>query len=61
MVAGMVCALCPIEGGALKPTDNNAWAHVFCTLWTPHAHVLNAARCVASACLRLTTRVSLEC
>eukprot|EP00742_Colponemidia_sp_Colp-10_P007357 GILJ01007919.1.p1 GENE.GILJ01007919.1~~GILJ01007919.1.p1 ORF type:complete len:1966 (+),score=175.56 GILJ01007919.1:45-5942(+) len=29
----VTCALCLIRGGALKPTDDNRWAHIACALW----------------------------
>ena len=29
------CALCPCEGGAMKPTTCGQWAHVACALWVP--------------------------
>lgn len=33
------CVLCPVVGGALKPTAEGAWCHVACALWTPETHV----------------------
>ena len=33
--AALVCELCGAAGGALKPTEEGAWAHVTCALWLP--------------------------
>ena len=30
-----VCSLCPVRGGALKPTDDGRWCHIVCAIWIP--------------------------
>jgi len=35
------CELCPIRDGALKRTDNQAWAHVVCALYIPEVRFGN--------------------
>ncbi|KAI3509720.1 hypothetical protein L1887_25242 [Cichorium endivia] len=29
------CCLCPVNGGALKPTNDGSWAHIVCALFIP--------------------------
>ena len=39
------CCLCPIAGGALKPTVlPNTWAHVACMMWIPEITVTDFER-----------------
>ena len=33
------CALCTVQEGALKPTDNGVWAHIMCSLWVPNVRM----------------------
>jgi hypothetical protein len=35
------CELCPCKDGALKKTDNSAWAHVVCALYIPEVRFGN--------------------
>ncbi|XP_026272554.1 protein AF-10 isoform X4 [Frankliniella occidentalis] len=37
------CELCPIKDGALKRTDNQAWAHVVCALYIPEVRFGNVS------------------
>ena len=40
-----LCALCPVEGGALKPTTTNGqWCHSACCQWIPETTVLDVDR-----------------
>ncbi|GMR57761.1 hypothetical protein PMAYCL1PPCAC_27956, partial [Pristionchus mayeri] len=36
------CELCPLRGGALKPTTEGKWADVSCAVWLPEVHIDNA-------------------
>ncbi|XP_042459563.1 histone-lysine N-methyltransferase TRX1-like isoform X1 [Zingiber officinale] len=38
------CCLCPVLGGAIKPTTNGRWAHLTCAMWIPETCLVNVKR-----------------
>ncbi|KAJ7534582.1 hypothetical protein O6H91_13G100900 [Diphasiastrum complanatum] len=38
------CCLCPIRGGAMKPTTDGRWAHLTCAAWIPETCLLDIKR-----------------
>jgi hypothetical protein len=38
------CALCPVSGGAMKPTTCGKWAHVACAQWIPETSFADPER-----------------
>lgn len=38
------CCLCPVRGGALKPTDDGRWCHLVCAIWIPEPCISNVSR-----------------
>ena len=38
------CCLCPVKGGALKPTDDGRWCHLVCAIWIPEPCISDIAR-----------------
>ena len=39
--AKRTCCLCSVRGGALKPTTDGRWAHLFCAQWIPELFIAN--------------------
>ena len=39
-----VCSLCPVRGGALKPTDDGRWCHIVCAIWIPEPCITDLNR-----------------
>ncbi|KAL5703167.1 hypothetical protein ACHQM5_028294 [Ranunculus cassubicifolius] len=35
------CCLCPVSGGAMKPTTDGQWAHLACAIWIPETCFLD--------------------
>ncbi|KAF6175073.1 hypothetical protein GIB67_038986 [Kingdonia uniflora] len=38
---GLDCCLCPVKGGALKPTTDERWSHIVCALLVPEVFFKN--------------------
>ncbi|XP_077250235.1 histone-lysine N-methyltransferase TRX1-like [Tasmannia lanceolata] len=38
------CCLCPITGGAMKPTTDGRWAHLTCAMWIPETCLQDVKR-----------------
>ncbi|KAM7260046.1 hypothetical protein ACFE04_015787 [Oxalis oulophora] len=38
------CCLCPVIGGAMKPTNDGRWAHLACAIWIPETCFLDVKR-----------------
>ncbi|XP_047983095.1 histone-lysine N-methyltransferase ATX2-like isoform X2 [Salvia hispanica] len=39
-----LCCLCPVVGGAMKPTTNDSWAHLACAIWIPETCLLDVKK-----------------
>ncbi|XP_052167696.1 histone-lysine N-methyltransferase TRX1 [Oryza glaberrima] len=38
------CSLCPVTGGAMKPTTDGRWAHLACAIWIPETCLKDVKR-----------------
>ncbi|KAI9194260.1 hypothetical protein LWI28_004545 [Acer negundo] len=38
------CCLCPVVGGAMKPTSDGRWAHLACAMWIPETCLSDVKR-----------------
>ncbi|KAL4376625.1 hypothetical protein GQ457_02G042800 [Hibiscus cannabinus] len=38
------CCLCPVIGGAMKPTTDSRWAHLACAIWIPETCLSDVKR-----------------
>ncbi|TYZ60200.1 hypothetical protein PybrP1_003522 [[Pythium] brassicae (nom. inval.)] len=57
------CALCPLRGGAMKPTQCGHWAHVQCFMWLPELRLATDREVLALGSLANLDpdRATLEC
>lgn len=59
------CELCPVKGGALKPTDNGRWCHLACAQWMPGLTIVSSDAGLSGpimGCIRVDPdRRSLKC
>ncbi|KAK4742943.1 hypothetical protein SAY87_000944 [Trapa incisa] len=39
-----ICCLCPVVGGAMKPTTDGRWAHLACAMWIPETCLSDVKR-----------------
>ncbi|KAI4369781.1 hypothetical protein MLD38_018186 [Melastoma candidum] len=39
-----LCCLCPVIGGAMKPTTDGRWAHLACAIWIPETCMADVKR-----------------
>ncbi|XP_078433868.1 histone-lysine N-methyltransferase TRX1-like isoform X2 [Wolffia australiana] len=39
-----ICCLCPVTGGAMKPTTDGRWAHLACAIWIPETCLLDVKK-----------------
>ncbi|KAF6145841.1 hypothetical protein GIB67_028836 [Kingdonia uniflora] len=42
--ASPLCCLCPVSGGAMKPTTDQRWAHLACAIWIPETCFVDIKR-----------------
>lgn len=57
------CVLCPVAGGAMKPTTCGRWVHVLCAMWIPETCIVDTSRMEPVTNLRAVpkARFSLTC